>query len=94
MKTISKIGLLVVVLLVLVACQPVPAPVATPLPVPTAAPAAGFDLADTSWILSSLNGALPLPGITVTLEFGGGGLRSAPMAATASGPRTSRTART
>jgi heat shock protein HslJ/uncharacterized protein YraI len=84
MKTIPKTALLVVVLLILVACQPVPAPVATPLPVPPTAPppmatplpvpptapAAGFDLAETSWVLSSLDGALPLPVTTVTLELG------------------------
>ena len=46
-----------VVLPLLVACQPVQAP-----PAP--------NLAGTEWLMSSLNGSLPLPGTTVTLQFG------------------------
>lgn len=39
-------------------------------PVPAAAQTTAGDLAGTSWTLSSLNGQLPLPGTTVTMEFG------------------------
>ena len=79
MKRILSLALLIVVLLTLVACQPVPIAVATPTAAPpppaaTAAPPAGVDLADTSWVLSSLNGALPLAGTTPTLDFGAGGI--------------------
>ena len=38
--------------------------------VPAAAQTAGGDLPGTSWTLSSLNSQLPLPGTTVTLQFG------------------------
>ena len=79
MKTFLRLALLIMVLLALVACQPVPLPVGTPTAAPppptaTAAPPAGVDLADTGWVLSSLNGALPLAGTTPTLEFGAGGI--------------------
>lgn len=56
-KTISII-LLAVTLFLLAACQQ------------TAEPEASIDLAGTNWVLSSLNGSLPLAGTAVTLQFG------------------------
>ena len=79
MRTIAKVALLAMVVLVLAACQPVAAPTAPPVdtavppaagpttPAESAAP--GFNLAGTHWVLSSLNGSLPLPGASVTLQF-------------------------
>jgi heat shock protein HslJ len=64
MKTITKLTLLGLVLLALAACQLLPRREAT------------ADLADTSWVLSSLDGNLPLPGTTVTLQFGADGVAS------------------
>ncbi len=58
MKTIVKTVLLAISLFLLAACQQ------------TAEPAATVDLAGTNWILSSLNGELPLAGTAVTLQFG------------------------
>ena len=58
MKTTIRIILLGVTLFLLAACQQ------------TAEPAASMDLAGTDWILSSLNGELPLSGTAVTLQFG------------------------
>ncbi len=57
MRTIAKVGLLGLVLLVLMACQLLPGR------------GAGADLDDTGWVLSSLGGDMPLPGTTVTLQF-------------------------
>ncbi len=58
MKATIRIILLAVTLFLLAACQQ------------TAEPAASIDLAGTNWILSSLNGDLPLAGTAVTLQFG------------------------
>ncbi len=58
MKITKRIILLVVTLFLLAACQQ------------TAEPEAGMDLAGTNWVLSSLNGELPLAGTAVTLQFG------------------------
>ena len=44
--------------------------VATPLPALLTSTPAGPALAETSWIMSSLNGALPIPDTTVTLQLG------------------------
>jgi heat shock protein HslJ len=87
MKTLVKINLLLVLVLLLAACQPVAAPVPEPTvapeptmaieaPIaiePTVAPAPSFDLAGTAWVLTSLNGAPALEGATVTLQFGADG---------------------
>jgi heat shock protein HslJ len=87
MKTFAKINLLLVLALLLAACQPVAAPVPEP-PIaqeppmaieppiaiePPVAPGPSFDLAGTNWVLSSLDGADPLDGTTVTLSFGADG---------------------
>jgi heat shock protein HslJ/uncharacterized protein YraI len=72
MRTLATAALLAIAVLVLAACQPVPVPVATSVPQPPAS----FDLADTSWVMSSVSGDLPLPGTTVTLQFGGDGTAS------------------
>ena len=58
MKTTARIILLAMTLFLLAACQQ------------TAEPEATVDLAGTNWILSSLNGELPLAGTAVTLQFG------------------------
>lgn len=67
--------LLVIATLGLAACQPPPQP--EPDPAPEMAPTvedlpdtAVFNLAGTSWILSSLNGEAPLADVPVSLEFG------------------------
>lgn len=94
MRTIAKAALLILVVLMLAACQPAvtPAP-ATPEAVapeavtpevvaPEAAtpevatPAVSPNLAGTSWVLSSLDGNLPAPDTTVTLQFGADGTAS------------------
>lgn len=58
MKITIRIVLLAVALFLLAACQQ------------EAEPAATVDLAGTNWILSSLNGELPLTGTAVSLQFG------------------------
>lgn len=58
MKIMIRIILLSVTLFLLAACQQ------------AAEPEASMDLAGTNWILSSLNGELPLTGTAVTLQFG------------------------
>ncbi len=76
MKTLTKLGLLAIVLLALAACQPpvVPAEVPPQAELPQdVASEASADLAGTEWILSSLDGSLPLADITVTLVFGADG---------------------
>ena len=45
------------------------------LATPQLVQAADSALGGTSWVLSSLNGQLPLPGTTVTLQFGDDGSR-------------------
>jgi len=50
--------------------------VATPLPELLTPTPAGPTLAETSWIMSSLNGELPLPDTTVTLQLGADGSAS------------------
>lgn len=90
MKTLVKINLLLVLVLLLAACQPA----ATPVPEPTAVPEPtmaveppiaieppmpepiGSDLAGTNWIMTSLNGSPALEGATVTLQFGADGIAS------------------
>ena len=58
MKITIRIILLAAALFLLAACQQ------------EAEPAATVDLAGTNWILSSLNGELPLAGTAVSLQFG------------------------
>lgn len=86
MKNLTKISLLLVLALLVAACQPAVAPPPTeppavaPEPAAPEAPAAPAPiapavaaaptLAGTSWILSSLEGELPLDDTTVTLQFG------------------------
>ncbi len=99
MKTLTRISLLLVLALLVAACQPAVAPAPTqppavapepaaptttapeapvaapeapvPLPaVPAPAVATTPTLAGTAWILSSLEGELPLDDTTVTLQFG------------------------
>jgi heat shock protein HslJ len=62
MKILSKICLLAIGLLMLAACQPEYLP-ADAVP----------ELAGTDWLLSSLDGSLPLSGTTLTLQFGDDG---------------------
>jgi len=50
--------------------------VATPLPELLTPTPAGPTLAETSWIMSSLNGELPVPDTTVTLQLGADGSAS------------------
>ncbi len=64
MRHIGNISLLVVAVLLLAACQLLPGRGDT------------VDLSGTSWMLSSLNGALPLPGTTATLQFAADGTAS------------------
>ena len=59
MKNILKISLFTLTLFLLAACQQ-----------QEAAPEESIDLAGTNWILSSLNGNLPLPNTVVSLQFG------------------------
>jgi heat shock protein HslJ len=62
-KSIMKLMAVFASMLLVAACQPVRAP-------------AGANLAGTRWVLSSLNSALPLSGILVTLQFGTDGSAS------------------
>jgi hypothetical protein len=55
--------------------------------------AASTPLAGTNWVLSTLNGQLPLAGSTLTLNFDEDGAVSGQMAATASQPPTQPAAR-
>ena len=61
MKTILKISMLVVAVIVLAACQQVPGG------------SAAIELADTNWVLSSLGGTMPAAGTSVTMKFGADG---------------------
>ncbi|MEZ4613242.1 MAG: META domain-containing protein [Caldilineaceae bacterium] len=69
MRTLLRVSLFSLLVMVLTACQAGYVPM-TP---ETAAPP---DLADTSWVLSALNGRLPVAGSTVTLAFGTDGTAS------------------
>lgn len=60
MKKTIRIFTLTMILLLVAACQQSPAP----------EPEASMDLAGTNWVLSSLNGELPVAGTAVTLQFG------------------------
>jgi heat shock protein HslJ/uncharacterized protein YraI len=72
MKPMLWIALLIVGVLMLAGCQP--ATVAAEVEAEeVGAPVEVVGLAGTSWVLSSLSGDLPLPGTTVTLDFGGDG---------------------
>lgn len=81
-KRIVALGLLAVLVL-LAACQPVPvtttpeAAATTPVEEATASPTeaapAVAALAGTSWVLSALDGSLPLPGTAATLQFNADG---------------------
>jgi len=71
MRRFSKFSLLVIVLLVLAVSLPL---VASAVPAsdaisPAYAAAPISTLADTEWVLSSLEGSMPLPGSPVTLQF-------------------------
>lgn len=61
MKKMIRIMLLAVTLFLLAACQQ------------TAEPEASIELAGTNWVLSSLNGSLPVANSVVTLQFGADG---------------------
>jgi heat shock protein HslJ len=63
MRSITKVGLLALVLLAVMACQILPG-------------RSGVDLTGTSWILSSLDGALPRADTVVTLQFDADGVAS------------------
>lgn len=85
LKVFAKINLLLILVLLVAACQPAAAPVAEPTavpepptlaPEPTAAPAPSFDLAGTNWVLATLNGNPPLADTTLTLRFGADGSAS------------------
>lgn len=72
MRTITRMIVLAIGLMVLTACQSAPAPApATPEPPQTGQTAMG--LAGTTWTLSALGGDLPVSGTTVTLQFGADG---------------------
>lgn len=58
MRTTARVTLLVITLFLLAACRQ------------SAEPAASIDLAGTNWVLSSLDGNLPLADTAVTLQFG------------------------
>ena len=64
MRTVTKVVLLGLVLLALMACQLIPGR------------GGGTDLDGTGWVLSSLGGEVLLPGTTVTLQFGADGSAS------------------
>jgi heat shock protein HslJ len=64
MRTITKLCLLALALLAVMACQLIPGRDAS------------ADLTGTSWMLSSLDGNLPVPGTTVTLQLGEDGSAS------------------
>lgn len=72
MRSFIKLCLLAVAVLVLTACQSS----VTAAPEATATPSTLPGLAGTNWVLSSLEGDLPLPGTTVTLQFGADGALS------------------
>ena len=80
MRTMTRLGIFLVFMLVLAACQPASIPIETPAETPAESPeqpaASMMDLAGTSWTLSALDGNLPLPGVQVTLEFGADGTAS------------------
>ena len=90
MKTLAKINLLLILVLLLAACQPAATPAPEP-PVaqeptmapeppiaiePTVVPAPSFDLVGTAWVLTSLNGSPVMEGTTITLQFGADGSAS------------------
>ncbi len=58
MKTLTRVTLLIIGIFLLAACQQ------------AAEPEASVDLAGTNWVLSSLNGSLPVADTAVTLQFG------------------------
>lgn len=71
MKTMFRVSIFSLLLMVLTACQAGYVPVT-----PEAESSAPPELAGTSWLLSALNGQLPLTGSTVTLVFGTDGTAS------------------
>jgi len=71
MKSYGWLALLIIAALGLVACGP--APVSAEPEVETSSPAEAFGLAGTFWTLSALDGNLPVPGSTVSLQFNGDG---------------------
>ena len=74
MRSLSKIGVLLFVLaLALAACQPGTLPIEAPDAAPDAAPVAALTLPAPTGLLSSLDGALPLADVLVTLDFGADG---------------------
>lgn len=78
MKTFAKINLLLILVLLVAACQPVAAPVEPEVVVPelpTVAPEPEAEsvLAGTNWVLRTLDGNPILEGSTVTLQFGADG---------------------
>jgi heat shock protein HslJ len=92
MRTLSKLSLIMMVVLVLAACAPVVAPPEAPTAetapteeavveqpittLPELAVPAGPDLAGTAWVLTSLSGSPALAGVSVTLRFGADGVAS------------------
>ena len=71
MKSYVWMALLIIAALSMAGCGP--AAVSTEPEAETAAPVEAFGLAGTFWTLSALDGDLPVPGSSVTLEFGGDG---------------------
>ena len=71
MKRSVWLILLAIAVLALAGCGPASA--SAEAEVETTAPAATMGLAGTFWTLSALGGDLPVPGSSVTLEFGGDG---------------------
>ncbi|MDI9549941.1 MAG: hypothetical protein QM346_20295 [Chloroflexota bacterium] len=82
MKSYVWMTLLIIAALSLTGCGP--ATVSAEPEAETAKPVEAFGLGGTFWTMSALDGDLPVPGSSVTLEFGGDGPYPAPMAATTS----------
>ena len=73
MKHLVRGTLVVLALLILTACQTAYPPMPPETDTGADEVLTGMDLAGTSWVLSSLDGSLPLPGTRVTLAFGNDG---------------------
>lgn len=73
MKTLIKLCILILGLMVVAGCQS-NGVVAAPEPTATSAPSSG--LSGTSWTLTTLDGDLPVQGSVITLDFGADGMAS------------------
>jgi heat shock protein HslJ/uncharacterized protein YraI len=73
MKTLIKLCILILGLMIMAGCQGNGVSAA---PEPTATPAPSSGLSGTSWNLTTLNGDLPIQGSAITLNFGADGIAS------------------